>query len=191
MNSQVGTGAPRLSAGTHGVGRRARLFVALWPDPDIRAQLSRRRDAWRWPAAAKPVADDRLHLTLHFIGAFGRTQIAALDRLLKAVALEPATLRACDEEVWRGGIAVLRFAGDSSLAALHRRLGAVLADLGVTVDPRPFSPHVTVARRARGAERPADPAAIEWRADTFALVESLGVAGTGYRVLQSYGIEWS
>ena len=169
-------------------GADARLFVALWPDPDIRAQLGRRRDAWRWPVAAKPVADDRLHLTLHFIGSFGRMQIAALDSLLEAVTVEWTTLQACDEEVWPGGIAVLRFVGDAPLAALHRRLGAVLADLGVALDPRPFSPHVTVARRARGAQPPRDRAAIEWRAGGFALVESTRAAGSGYRVLQGYGI---
>jgi len=167
-------------------GADARLFAALWPGPDLRAQLGRRRDAWRWPAAASPLADDQLHLTLHFIGAFARNRIAALHRLLITIPVMSTTLRAHDDEVWRGGIAVLRFAGDASLAALHGRLGAVLADLGVALDPKPFSPHVTLARRARGAERPHDPAAIEWRADGFALVESLAAAGSGYRVLQSY-----
>ena len=168
-------------------GEDARLFLALWPDPTIRSQLSRRRDAWRWPATAKPVADDRLHLTLHFIGAFSRSAIAALHGSLQAVAVKSMTLRAGEEEVWSGGIAVLRFADDATLAALHLRMGAVLVGMGVSLDARPFSPHVTMARRARLAAPPRQPAPIEWAANGFVLVESLVAPDTGYRVLHRYG----
>src|SRR4051794_27729820 len=86
----------------------ARLFLALWPDPALRARLCRRRDAWRWPPGARPVPDERLHLTLHYIGAFARRNVTALGNSLAAVSIEPTTLRALDEEVWRGGVAVLR-----------------------------------------------------------------------------------
>lgn len=179
--------APKQHSGARAPAEDARLFLAVWPEPTVRAQLSRRRDAWRWPLTARPVADDRLHLTLHFIGAFPRIDIGALDSSLAAVPVEPTTLRSRDEEVWPGGIAVLRLATDTSLAALHRRLGAVLVEFGVALDDRPFSPHVTLARRARGAAPPGDPAAIQWRANGFVLVESLVAPCSGYRVLQSYG----
>ncbi|MGZ8260950.1 MAG: 2'-5' RNA ligase family protein, partial [Caldimonas sp.] len=134
---------------------RARLFTALWPDPALRARWSAARDAWCWPAGAKPVDDARLHLTLHFIGAFPRGRIAVLESALAALAIAPMHCTPLGPELWRGGIAVLRVAGGPELVDLHGAIGAVLPGLGVALDPRPFAPHVTLARRARGAVPPA------------------------------------
>lgn len=81
---------------------------------------------------------------------------------------------------------MLRFATTPALTALHERLGAALSALGVALDARPFSPHVTMARRARAASLPAAPADLEWNARGFALVESLGGSRASYRVLSSF-----
>jgi 2'-5' RNA ligase len=162
----------------------ARLFVALWPAPALRTRVSSERDAWCWPVGAKPVADAKLHLTLHFVGAFPRTRSAALEAALAALRLAPTTLCASGREVWRGGIAVLLFSADSALSALHAAIGEVLAGFAVALDPRPFSPHVTLARRARGAVPPAGRVDLEWDASGFALVESLR---GGYRVWRTFG----
>jgi len=59
-----------------------RLFTALWPDAAVRARLVALRDAWRWPAGARPVADAKLHATLHFMGSFRRDRQAALREAL-------------------------------------------------------------------------------------------------------------
>jgi len=168
----------------------ARLFTALWPEPALRARLCDERDGWRWPPGAKPVADANLHLTLHFLGALSRLRVAALDGALAMLPVVPTTLRALAPELWRGGIAVLRFAtADSALAELHAGIGRVLSELGVALDPRPFAPHVTLARRARGAVPPVVPATLEWRVGGFALIESLPGQRASYRVLRSYGDE--
>jgi 2'-5' RNA ligase len=161
-----------------------RLFVALWPDLALRARVSNERDAWRWPLGAKPVADAKLHLTLHFVGAFPRARIAALAGTLAALPIAATTLRATGREVWRGGIAVLTFAADPPLSALHAAIGEVLAGFAVALDLRPFLPHVTLARRARGATLPAERVDLEWESSGFALVESLP---SGYRVLSTFG----
>jgi RNA 2',3'-cyclic 3'-phosphodiesterase len=165
----------------------ARLFLALWPDDAVRARLAAYRDAWRWPAGAKPVADEKLHLTLHFIGAFARDRIAALGEALAEVELEPLGLRAGSAEIWRGGIAVLSVAPAPALTALHARLGAALAGVGIALEARPFAPHVTLARKARGAEPPGDAAEIEWTARAPVLVESMRVPPSTYRVLFEVG----
>ena len=165
----------------------ARLFLALWPDAPLRAELAAQRDAWRWPAGAAPVPDDKLHLTLHFIGAFARARLAALSDSLAGATMPAVTLQALDTEVWRGGIAVLRFTLAPELLALHERLGAVLAGFGVGLDERPFSPHVTMARKARHAHAPAAPARINWTASAFALVETHSGAGGSYEVLRRFG----
>jgi len=166
-----------------------RLFTALWPEDRLREGLGRERDAWRWPAAARPVDDARLHMTLHFIGAFARARTAALERALGALPTPPVTLRALGPEVWPGSIAVLRFFAEPALAELHAAIGAVLQRFGVALDARPFAPHVTLARRARGAEPPRVPVDLEWRASGFALVESVRGGNASYRVLRSFGAD--
>ena len=161
----------------------ARLFLALWPEPPVRARLAAYRDAWRWPAGAKPVADATLHLTLHFIGALARGRMPGLAGSLAALTVADMALRPVGAELWRGGIAVLRIDADPALRELHARLGDVLAGAGIALDPRPFVPHVTLARKAARAEPPAEPAALEWHADGFALVESLPGGAARYEVL--------
>jgi 2'-5' RNA ligase len=163
---------------------RARLFTAVWPDTTLRERLAAESAAWRWPPAARRVEPAKLHLTLHFIGAFPRSRVDDLAAALAAVAAEPAALAATQRKVWRGGIAALLFAADATIVALHAAVGSVVARFGVALDPRPYAPHVTLARRARGAVPPPRPAELEWHADGFALVES---AGGGYRVLHAFG----
>jgi 2'-5' RNA ligase len=164
---------------------RARLFTAVWPEPAVRARLAGESERWQWPATARPVDAAKLHLTLHFIGAFPRDRVEALTGRLTAIAAEPLALAASGREVWRGGIAVLLFEADTALERLHAAIGAVVAGFGVALDPRPFAPHVTLARGARGATLPArPPPALDWQARGFALVES---AGGDYRVLRTFG----
>ncbi|HEY5324039.1 MAG TPA: RNA 2',3'-cyclic phosphodiesterase [Caldimonas sp.] len=161
-----------------------RLFTALWPDAAVRARLVALRDAWRWPAGARPVADAKLHATLHFIGSFRRDRQAALREALGTVAIEPLHLDLAGSDVWRGGIAVALLAAEPTLLALHARVGAALTGLGVTIDPRPYQAHVTLARKATRAQPPAVLPALPWRANAFALVES---RGGGYEVLATWG----
>ena len=163
-----------------------RLFLALGPAARLRSQLAAYRDAWRWPAGAKPVADASLHLTLHFIGASARADVPALAASLAAVAVGKMVLRPRAAELWRGGIAVLRIEDETRLGELHERLGAVLGNVGIALDARPFAPHVTLARRAARAEAPAEPPDFTWRADGFALVESLPGGAPRYEVLARF-----
>ena len=164
----------------------ARLFLAVWPDAAARAQLATYRDGWRWPLGARPVDDDKLHLTLHFIGAFERSRIAALAGALASVAALATQLRADRPEVWRGGIAVLRLHDDAQLFALHGALGDLLSAEGVALDPRPFAPHVTLARRARHGTPPAAPADVHWPVRGFALVESIHAPSARYEILACF-----
>ena len=161
-----------------------RLFTALWPDATVRARLVALRDAWHWPPGARPVADANLHATLHFIGSFRRDRLEALCHVLDMVAIEPMQLELTGTDVWRGGIAVALFAAEPRLLALQGRLGAALTGLGVGIDPRPYRPHVTLARKATRAQPPAVLPSLAWRVNGFALVES---PGGGYEVVATWG----
>jgi RNA 2',3'-cyclic 3'-phosphodiesterase len=174
-----GSTSPKAEAPT------ARLFVALWPDAGVRAQLAACRDAWRWPANARPVASGNLHATLHFIGSFPRERIGALASRLAAVRAEAATLRSKGMELWRGGIAVLTLQHEPRLLALHQRVGEALRASGIALETRPFTPHVTLARKATRAVAPSELPPFSWRATGFALVESRG-GQAPYAVLESW-----
>lgn len=164
----------------------ARLFLALWPEALVRRQLAAYRDAWRWPPGARPVADETLHVTLHFIGAFARACVPALVASLACVPVPRMRLRAGAAEVWKGGIAVLRVDGGPALMALHARLGALLSQSGVALDERPFSPHVTLARKAAAAVAPGATPTLAWSAGGFALVESVPGAAARYEVMERF-----
>ena len=166
--------------------RNARLFLALWPTPAVRAGLAAWRDAFAWPAGAAPVATPKLHLTLHFIGAVPRD---AVEPLLPAFAVATAAfeLRFGRPELWPGGIAVLRpQAEPAALLRLHAALRDALRAAALPTEARAFRPHVTLARRARGALPLAPGPAVRWRVRGHALVESRPGAGGGYDVVRRY-----
>lgn len=160
-----------------------RLFLALWPDPDLRHQLAARRDAWVWPKGAMPVPADKLHVTLHFLGGVPSQRLPDLLAGF-AVPFEPFHLELDQATVWHNGIAVLEPAATPpQLAALHARLGDALMTLGLHPETRPYRPHVTMARRAHGATLPADSSPVAWDVRGYALVES---SNGIYTVLRNY-----
>lgn len=161
----------------------ARLFVALWPQPAVRAQLAAARERWRWPKGATPVACRDLHLTLHFIGAVAQARVPGIAAALK-VSSPAFDLTFGRDVLWPHGVAVLEPDGaPPALTALHAALGERLRTLSLPTDGRPFKPHVTLARRAGGAMPGADLAAIIWPVHGYALLQS--IAGN-YEIVRAY-----
>jgi RNA 2',3'-cyclic 3'-phosphodiesterase len=160
----------------------ARLFLALWPGPAALQSLAQWQQRWTWPRTAAVVPAERLHLTLQFIGPVPTARLPELLHGL-AVPVRRFDLTFSQAEIWPRGLAVLcADAVPEPLAALHAQLQAALQRLALPVETRPFRPHVTLARKARGAVPPAEPLRLNWRAVGYALVQSQG----GYRTLQHY-----
>lgn len=161
-----------------------RLFLALWPDDATRDAIAQWQRAWAWPPAAAPVAAQRLHLTLHFIGNVPRENLPRLAEGLK-VAFESFDFELAHGEVWPNGVAVLQpQRPPPPMKELHRRLADALRARELPVESRPFRPHVTLARRARGAVPPRGDAGVRWQADQgYVLAESLP-GGAGYETVQ-------
>ena len=165
------------------MGETTRLFLALWPDAGVRDALAARRDAWTWPAGTAPVADAKLHLTLHFLGSQPSERLPDfLDGF--AVPFSPFRVELGKPVLWPHGIAVLEpLEPPAELLHLHRTLSAAVTSLGLVTEPRQYRPHVTMARRAARATVAAPAAPLRWDVDGYALVESRG--GT-YTVLRTY-----
>jgi 2'-5' RNA ligase len=104
------------------------------------------------------------------------------------VPREAITLEFGQSEIWPHGTAVLRpLAIPQALARLHSALAPRVSGFGLALDERPYQPHVTLARRAAGAQAPAQSPGIRWQADDgYVLVRSLPDRA-GYEVLKRYG----
>ena len=173
-------------ASATGGGSHARLFFALWPGEPTRDELQACQQSWRWPRAARLTLREHLHVTLQFMGQIPRSQVPALLEAAN-VPVRPFDLLLDTAGIWRSGVAWLRPSSPpAELLALHGRLGDVLQQLGCEADRRAFEPHLTLARRATGAEPPAHPG-VRWRVDGYVLVESRLLATPEYTVLRSYG----
>lgn len=165
----------------------ARLFLALWPSAQVREQLAAHVAQWQWPASARVYAPEDWHLTLHFIGPVPRERLPQLLHDLHAPLL-PFQLRLDRPEAWPQGLAVLTPSEvPPSLTALHGQLQQRLLAHGLPVQERAFRPHVTLARRATGAQAPTTPLAVGWPVQGYALVESTPHEPVRYQVLWRHG----
>ncbi|MGZ8289416.1 MAG: RNA 2',3'-cyclic phosphodiesterase [Telluria sp.] len=163
---------------------QARLFIALWPNAQVRHVLRAWRDAWQWPRGASPVKPERLHMTLHFLGSVGVERIPALREALARVPFEAFELEFGVQKLWPHGIAVMEpLSTPVQLVQLHSDIGAALESLQMPVEARAYKPHVTLARRALQAGVPELGPSLKWNIDGFALMES---AAGGYTVLEHY-----
>lgn len=159
-----------------------RLFLALWPDAAARDAIAEWLSRWHWPAGAKAVPPERLHLTLHFLGQVAAHRVeAAAERL--DVPMAPVTLRLGALQTWKDGLIVaVPDAVPPGLRALHGALADALDEADLPREDRPYRPHLTLARRATGAVPPPDPLDVTWTCDRYALV----LSERGYRPLRWY-----
>ena len=167
----------------------ARLFLALWPGPTVRARLLVHRDAWIWASTASLVSPERLHLTLHFLGEVPGERLPILQTGLR-VPFRPLELRLGYPGLWPNGTAVLEpEAVPARLLELHAALGEALQRLGLSTEARAFRPHITLARRASGATPLADPEQLRWQVGGYALVQSRPEPMGEYTVLVRYSAD--
>ena len=109
--------------------------------------------------ALRPSRAANIHLTLHFLGNLDESRETALRlRLAEPLAAEPfdITLGETGTFPHTGAPRVLWVAvaeGREALTAIHRELGERLATSGITLEGRPFAPHLTLAR-VRDGEQP-------------------------------------
>lgn len=151
-----------------------RLFVAIRPPATVRARLL---DLMGGVAGARWLDDDRLHLTLRFIGEVDRHLARDVDAALSSVHHPRFSIAVSGLGVFdRRGEPVTLWAGvapHEPLRALHKKIDQALVRVGVEPDRRAYMPHVTLARLPRGA------------GPLQGLIEaSGGIAGTPFEVEQ-------
>lgn len=173
------------------------LFFALFPDEAAAARLADLSAQLRaqYGLKARAIPLERLHVTLHYLGAFAGLPDALIARTHAAasgIALPPAEIELDRIESFPGRRAkrplVLSGEASPSLHALEHTLHAALADAGIAVKRHPrFVPHVTLLYdEQRVPPHPVAPVA--WRAGEFALVRSL-LGQSRHEVLTRWPLE--
>jgi 2'-5' RNA ligase len=183
-----------------------RLFVAVEIDPHVAAaaaaltgELRRRAERLAPKGRITWIPEDRLHMTVRFIGSVDEGVAATIREALEpAMPVTPFDLviagigtfpgRGAPRVVW-AGIA----AGAESLSRLEQEVSRRLASLGIRSERRPYRPHLTLGRvrEAAGlnASRLCDGLADQMlgttRVEAITLFESrLSPAGPAYVALQ-------
>ena len=163
-----------------------RLFFALWPDESARQQCRKITRAVH--GYGRSVSPNNLHVTLGSVDqAKEEAMIAAADK----VVVEPMTLTFNQLHLWkRPGVVCLGTGhSDPALSDLVSELTSAAVQNEISVDSRPYKPHVTLLRKAKSLpEIRFKP--LVWRIDDFCLVESCSTRnGVEYKVIQRWACQ--
>jgi 2'-5' RNA ligase len=167
---------------------RHRVFFALWPDDATRSAISRAtRDAVQ-RSSGRPIAKDRLHLTVAFLGELSAAGLE-IARRVPPIAVGPFDLTLDAVGLWPESriLWLAPLAPPDALGELEVELWDALAASGFhpPEEERVYRPHVTLARRVRPVEMEVAP--IVWPVRELALVESFPDGrNVHYEVLQTW-----
>lgn len=124
-----------------------RLFLALDLPHSLRSALAALRadiPGARWVPA------DTLHVTLYFLGEVAPEKAAALAADVQQLAFEAVPLVPIERTVFpdlrRPRVLVVRLRPNAAFETLYKAAASLIAPYGFTLDARPFTPHVTLAR---------------------------------------------
>lgn len=166
-----------------------RLFFALWPDDEVRAQLAHWSRELHAACGGRPTRPENLHVTLAFLGSVDDARVGEVERTADTAGLRACTLILDRAGYWKHNRIAWAgaFTVPSELDALVAELRNSLARAPIGFDPKEFVSHVTLLREAREPKAMPVLTPIEWRLDGFALVQSVTLPrGSRYEIRKSW-----
>lgn len=170
-------------------GQKQRLFLALWPPPQVAQQLQAMTVTLHHECGGRKIAQSNQHITVVFLGAVDPARIADIERVMQSAAQESFEL-ALDRIEYRrrGGMLWARATQvPDALQGLVQRLRTALTALGFAAEARAFVPHITLLRDAGKPARLSVWADIRWLVRELTLVRShldhQGNFGARYEVI--------
>ena len=174
-------GEPELGVDRH------RVFFALWPDAATRGAISRATRVVVQASRGRPIAKERLHLTVAFLGELTDAGLETARAVPPIAVGGPFELTLDTIGMWPESktLWLAPSVMPAPLAELEARLWDALAERGFRADERAYVPHVTLARRAQPVE--AEVERVSWAVSDLALVESFpGGRNVHYEVLERW-----
>ncbi|MBZ5654229.1 MAG: RNA 2',3'-cyclic phosphodiesterase [Acidobacteriia bacterium] len=152
-----------------------RIFIGIDLEDEIRAKIARFLEGVRgFAPEARWVRPESLHITLKFIGEQKSKQVEAVSERLRQVEGRTIDIRLGGHGFFPTAKAPRVFwigiQAGPELAELATNIDAIVAELGISREDRPFSPHLTLARGGGGSGSP------KWRkgdgpSSTFGVLE--------------------
>ena len=175
-----------MSEGRSAAPSKARVFFALWPDEDIQARLLRQGCELHRRLHGKLTRQESIHLTLAFLGDVTSEGLVLANEAAAGAQFDSFALSVDRGGCWRHNNVgwVAPSSVPDALHALANSLADRLRAAGFELEDRPYSPHITLVRKAHC--RPLDLRldAVEWPVRDFVLVESqLDALGSRYTVI--------
>jgi len=174
-------------------GKR-RLFLALWPDENVRRQLFAvlSRGGHLMSIDGSPVNHENLHMTLLFLGDVHAGEAINLITSLDNVVFAPFDM-AIDRWGYFHKPGILWLGATENpdeLNQLYKQIKRIVARYLNGVSNNQFKPHISLLRNAKSLPQVNDFEAIDWHVNSFVLVESkLRPDGVEYTVLQEWHSE--
>jgi 2'-5' RNA ligase len=137
-----------------------RTFIALDIDESIRQRIALFMDGVRGFAPdARWVRPESLHVTLKFVGERPEDTVAQIEKALASVNAERVQMSLQSYGFFPTPKSARVFwvgvEGGPQLSALARAVDETTGTVGIPQEEHPFSPHLTLARRAGGSGAPA------------------------------------
>ena len=165
-----------------------RLFFALWPDEETRERIfaiSRSLPE----KCGRLLPKNNLHITLVFLGNMDMDTAQAVQQAASETHFTGFTLVMDRIGKWpaAGVIWLAPSVIPEELATLVLQLNQVASNCGFDIDSRPYQPHATLARKARGIVALPEFEAFDWKIKGFSLVHSTTLPeGARYEVIQDW-----
>lgn len=169
------------SPGTEDHRTSRRLFIALYPDEDIRRAIINAKGLQTITDFGRRVTVDNIHITVFFLGQVDGPLRSCVEQAVEGIRGRSFNL-ILDRLGYWSRPQILWLAPSripEELTSLYENMKSRLAKCGVTPDKRAYKPHLTLARKVK---RPPPRIKIEplsWHVKQFSLMESLPSPGGG------------
>lgn len=103
----------------------------------------------------RPTRPENLHLTLRFLGAVTSPTLADLTAHLAALEHPPLSVQLAHAGIFpQAGVLMLNVLPSPALLQLQHLTEAAAQHMGIPPEPRPYHPHITLARAPRRRSTP-------------------------------------
>ncbi|MBK1717596.1 RNA 2',3'-cyclic phosphodiesterase [Thiocystis violacea] len=160
-----------------------RWFLALWPDSETRTALEAQL-VGLIPFQGRATHPLDRHLTLVFLGELDPDRLGGVESVASQVSAPRFELEL--DRIGHFARSQILWCGPSRtpepLTALVADLQIRLAARGIATDPRPYRPHLTLARRVRQGASLDLPAPVPWPVTELVLAFGRSGAPPRYRI---------